>query len=271
MKKSYLRYYETPSGMAPLHFLWDMIFARRPVARIALKNRLDDYRALNQDKRLFPLHKKLNQIIFNAISKGNFYDYGEGYFYQSMDAIHITGLRNTEQRVAAMRLQGLVERKTVLEIGCNTGFLSLRIAAWATEVTGFDIMPHLIHIAQEAAAHLRIDNCHFQTSSFESFAPDKQFEVVISFANHATYDGQTRHKLNEYFDKCAQLCCDGGLLLFESHPPTHEGNGLATVVSLIEERFSILDRKVLDYGTFLDTGRTFIIAKKYPGASDRTA
>ena len=264
MKKNYLRYYDTPSGLAPLRFFWDMLFLRRPVARISLKNRSEDYLRLNKRPELFPLHRRLNQIIYEAISRGDFYDFGEGYFYQSMAAIKITGLRNTEKRVEAMHLEKLVAQQCVLEIGCNSGFLSLSIAPWTKCITGFDIMPYLIEVAHTTAAHLNITNARFITSSFEDYAEGMTYDVVLSFANHSTYDGQTKQKLDTYFEKCARYCCEGGMLIFESHPPAHEGTGLKKVISLIEERFNILDQRVLSYGTFLDTGRTFIIAQKKP-------
>jgi len=262
MKKSYVRYYEALSGIAPLHFFWDMLFLRRPVARVALKNRLDDYRRLSTRPDLLPLHHRLNQIIYDAIALGDFYDYGEGYFYQSLEAIGVTGLRNTEKRLEAMHLKKWVSGKRVLEVGCNTGFLSLGIAQWAQSLTGFDIMPHLIEIAQITASHLHVNNAVFINSSFEEFRSGETYDVVISFANHATYDGQTRHKLHEYFDKCFRCCNAGGLLLFESHPPKHEGDGLPHVLRLIAERFTIVEQHVLAYGTFLDTGRTFLVARK---------
>jgi hypothetical protein len=51
-------------------------------------------------------------------------------------------------------------------------------------------------------------------------------------------------------------------LLFESHPPAHEGDGLKRVLEILERRFSIQHQEVLTYGTFLDTGRTFVVADR---------
>jgi len=264
MKKNYLKYYDTPSSLAPVRFFWDLLFLRRPVARIALKNRSKDYFELTKRPELFPLHRHLNQILYEAVSQGDGYDYGEGYFYQSMAAINITGLRNTEKRIEAMHLQEFVSQKNVLEIGCNSGFLSLSIAPWAKSITGFDIMPYLSKIARTVAAYLNITNARFLTSAFEDYAEGLTYDVVLSFANHATFDGQTRQKLEAYFEKCARYCCEGGMLIFESHPPAFEGTALKKAISLIEERFLIIDQKVLNYGTFLDTGRTYIVSRKKP-------
>lgn len=265
MKRAYLAYYDKPSPMAPLRFVWDQLFARNPDIRASLQNRARDYSALSNTPDLLPLHRRLNEIILDGTRDASHYDYGEGYFYQSLAAIGVSGLRDTDKRVDAMDLETWVAGKSVLEVGCNTGFLSARIAGAAKNVVAFDITPHLIEIARVVAQHLDIGNVDYSVSSFEDFQTDERFDVVLSFANHSTFDGQTKNTLEEYFDKCRMLCADGGLLLFESHVPAYEGDGLDQVVDLIGERFEIVDRKVLEYGDFLDRGRTFVVAKKFGG------
>ncbi|MDP6124510.1 MAG: hypothetical protein QGH20_01995, partial [Candidatus Latescibacteria bacterium] len=54
-------------------------------------------------------------------------------------ALGITGLRDTKGRVDSMELADHVKAKRVLEIGCNSGFLSLSVAAAKTD--GFDLNP----------------------------------------------------------------------------------------------------------------------------------
>ena len=99
-------------------------------------------------------------------------------------------------------------------------------------------------------------------SSFEDLETDARFGVVLSFANHKTYDGNTRISTEGYFDKCHALLEPGGLLLFESHPPELEGDGLEAVCEIIAERFHVMDRRILREGTFLDRDRTFLAAQK---------
>jgi 2-polyprenyl-3-methyl-5-hydroxy-6-metoxy-1,4-benzoquinol methylase len=161
-----------------------------------------------------------------------------------------------------MALADRVRGKTVLEIGCNSGFLSVAIARSAAAIVGFDINPHLISIAEAAATHAGISQCVFKTSTFESFEAEEPFDCVLSFANHSTHDGNTKQSLENYFEKCWVLTRPGGRLLFESHPPAHEGDGLKRVLEILERRFSIQHQEVLTYGTFLDTGRTFVVADR---------
>ena len=48
------------------------------------------------------------------------YDDGEGYFYQSLDLIGVTGFRDTKASVDAMGLKEFLKDKEILKIGYNT-------------------------------------------------------------------------------------------------------------------------------------------------------
>lgn len=261
MIEAYLKYYDKYSAIAPLRFSIDSLFSRKKLARLSLIHRQRDYLHLAKNPGLFTLHRQINECLLQGAKHWNSYDYGEGYFYQSFQRIGVTGFRDTEGRVKAMRLQEWVSGKRVLEVGCNTGFLSLSVAPHAVSVTAFDIAPHLTAISGLVARHLGIENATFQCVAFEDFQTSEQFEVVLSFANHSTYDGNTKQPLASYFDRCAKLVQPGGVFLFESHPPQHEGEGLEVACQLISERFSIRSREVLNYGTFLDRKRTFVVAE----------
>lgn len=261
MKPSHLKYYESRSALAPFVFLGGALRAKNNVARQSMLNRLKDYQGLARRPELLPLHRRLNELLLRAAQEWGSYDYGEGYFYQGLHDLGITGLRDTDARIEAMQLAARVRGRRVLEIGCNTGFIALGVARAATRIVGFDINPHLIAIGREAADFLRHQNVELRVSSFEEFRTEERFDAVLSFANHSTYDKNTRQSLESYFDRCRELLEPEGVLLFESHPPAHEGEGLKDVVRIIGERFRMLESGVLDYGTFLDRGRTFIMAE----------
>ena len=257
-----LKYYERFSATAALAFAWGSMRAASKVEKVGWLNRQKDYMALRGDDKRLALHHKLHSLLADAAAQWDSYDYGEGYFYQGYAAIGITGLRSTEERVQAMGLNEIVAGKTVFEIGCNTGFLSLSIADAAAEVTGFDINSHLIAVAEAVAEYQGASHVNFASSRFEDWSDAARYDVVLSFANHSTYDENTSQGIDEYFDRCAAHTNDGGLLVFESHPPAHEGDGLDGVCRSIEQHFKIETRRVLEYGSFLDNGRTFIVARR---------
>ncbi len=258
----YAKFYKAPSARAAARFVVDANRAGSTVRAQSIRNRQTDYAPIVRDRTVFDLHRRLNEMLARQTENWASYDYGEGYFYQSFDRISVTGLRDTAARVAAFGLEELVEGRTVLEIGCNTGFLSLSIASAASSVFAFELNPHLIEIAETARRHLAIDNVEFAVSAFEDLTPSTGYEAVLSFANHHTYDGNTRQSLEQYFDRCRAFTAPGGRFVFESHPPELEGSGFAAVRALIEERFTIESESQPEYGTFLDRGRRLIVATR---------
>jgi SAM-dependent methyltransferase len=244
-----------------LRFAWKAMRTPENAARQAWMNRANDYLRLSSRPDLLPLHRRFAAVLARQKAEWPHYDYGEGYFYQSFSALGVSGLRSTEGRVQALNLKALVEGKTVLDIGCNAGFVSHSIAGAARQVTGLDVNPLLVEIARLAADHLRLSNTVFLASGFEDAPLTGPFDVVMSLANHSTYDGQTAHSLEAYFDRCHALLRPGGLLVFESHAPSFEGDKLDKVCDIIGARFDIRERRLLDYGTYLDRGRTLVLAQ----------
>jgi len=261
MAASYLHWYDRYAWRALPRFLIDALLARRPLRRLSLLNHYRDYLDLAGHPDRLALHRKLNQHLHASAHAWDSYDYGEGYFYQSFPRIGISGLRDTAARVDAMGLRDRLAGLRVLEIGCNTGFVALSVADVAAEVVAFDINPHLVDIARTTAGYLGASNTRFDTCSFEDFTADAPFDAVLSFANHCTYDGNTRQNVEQYFTRCRDLLVPGGLLLFESHTPAYEGDGLPGVIETLGRWFTIREQRVLNVGTFLDRGRTFIVAQ----------
>ncbi len=265
MKKSYLRYYAKPQASAPLVFFKDAFFAKSKWERFAGLNRQKDYLWLQENLELMPLHERLNTLLWEAKVNWESLDYGYGYFYQSLAKIGVTGFRNTEKRVQLMNLPTRLKELRVLEIGCNSGFLSAEISSAVSSVTAFDVNPYLIKIAEETSRHLGIANTRFKTSSFEDWPTAQKYDAVLSFANHSTHDQNTKQSRGEFFTKCAKLLDVGGILLFESHPPEIEPPfALAESLEHISKHFHIEEQKVNSYGPGLDAGRTFVAARKTP-------
>ena len=261
MNPKYLRYYDSYSGTTSLRFLWDSLFARPTTKKHSILNRMRDYPKLQRDPARFDLHRKINQTLYESATQWDSYDYGEGYCYQSLDLIGMSGLRDTGSRVDAMGLRSLLKDKTVLDIGFNSGYLALSIADAAKSIKGCDINPYLVEIGQTAAEFLALSNVELTVSTFEELEITERVDAVLSFANHSTFDGNTEQSIEQYFDKCQDRLNPGGSLLFESHNPDYEGEAVEAVCAIIESRFEILDRNVLDYGTRMDRGRIFIVAR----------
>ncbi len=254
-------YYERYSSMLPLKLLACAIFSGG-ARRQAFLNRQRDYIRLQSNPELRRLHGRIMSVIAEAANDWDAYDYGEGYLYQGLAELGITGLRDTRARTHAYGLQELASGRTVLDIGCNSGFVSLSAAKAAKQVVGVEVNPFLVRIAELGAGHLGLTNTAFRAMAFEDFQPTETFDVILSLANHSTYDGKTRQTTEMYLEKCHRLLTPGGTFLFESHAPKFEEKKLLPVISMIDEMFDVQTKSVLDSGTYLDVGRTVIVSRK---------
>lgn len=260
MLERYAGYYRKSSPVAPLRFALDAVRTKESLRALGIRNRQRDYAALAGKPDRLALHRELHDQLLGQSREWPTYDYGEAYWYQSSDELGITGLRDTTGRVEAFGLRDLVRDRSVLEIGSNSGFLSLAIAPAARRVVAFEINPYLVEAGRIGARHLGVENVEFSVTSFEDFDPgDERFDDVLSFANHHTYDGNTRQGLDDYFRRCHELLRPGGRLIFESHPPALEGRDFARTVEIIERYFDLERSEVHRYGTFLDQDRRFLV------------
>ena len=169
MKERYLQYYKSYSRSAIWRFKLDSVFARSPTQKDGLSNRSVDYRAIKDNEQLRSLHFRLNEILIEQTTNWNSHDYGEGYFYQSLDEICVSGLRDTSARISALNMSKLVRGRTVLDIGSNTGFISMGLAKVAKSVEGIESNPHLNKIGYITAEYLGLQNVTFNDTSFEDF------------------------------------------------------------------------------------------------------
>ena len=225
-------------------------------------NKYNDYKNSINNKNLLNFQIDLFDILKESHLNWESYDYGQGYYYQSLNELGITGLRNTNLRYQSMKLDQLVKGKKVLEIGSNSGFLSILLSKSASKVIGFELNPFLVKISKKATDYLKIKNLKFYHSSFEKLVLKEKFDCVVSFSNHTTYDNNTKQDLDTYLQHCFSFLEKSGLFLFESHPPIIEKGNMANTIKLIEKYFVIIKKEKLHYGNDLDFNRYFIVAKK---------
>jgi SAM-dependent methyltransferase len=216
--------------------------------------------SLRPDRQRY--HKELRKIIDKGKQEWKSADYGTGYLYQSFPQLGLRGFRKTDIRVAQMDILGQLSGQDVLEIGCNTGFLSLMLSAGTRRYVAFDNNPFLIDIAQLTQAAIGNNSVQFQTTTIEIFSTDKKFDVVLSFANHSTWDGNMTLALEKYFAKLQSLLVPSGLLFFESHHPALENKSqVLETLKIMQAFFSIEEQRVLTQGSPWDRGRTFVRAR----------
>ena len=169
----------------------------------------------------------------------------DGGFYQGLDEIKITGSRSSEKRFEEYEiLEYLSKDKSVLDIGSNCGFFSIYVSKFGDKIFGVEINPYLIAISNDVKNYLNIKNANFVNSSFEEFKFDKKFDMIFSFANDSTIDGNTKFNFSEYIGKIKNLLKEDGLLIFESQAiDSVVTEQLDEKINYLENKFTILKRK----------------------------
>jgi len=241
-------------------------FITNNLARLSKQNELKDYfnlLSVKKNEKLHKLHYEIN-IIRNDIKRdSNDYDYGQGYFYQSVPVVNITGYRNTEERVKKINLSKRLYGKKVLDIGSNVGAILFQVRHNINHGVGIERSPYLIKKSNLIKTYLNATNIDFINTSFEEFLYPKKFDVILSLANHNTIDGNTQFTIKEYFEKIYFLLSENGTVIFESHPASIEKKAdLDKVISTIDIFFNIVEKLNIQFDGFLDKNRTHLILEK---------
>lgn len=228
----------------------DMLFAvikNKGLKRLSAFNRLLSFMAVKASSReIAYLHKDLENILEEYHKEWPYHDYGEGYFYQGYPPLLIRGLRDTEFRFRLYNLDSILNSDmSLLDIGCNTGFLSLMTAKRCAHVDAFDNNPFLIRIAERCRAFEGFRNVAFSCCSFDEFKTDSKYDVVLSLANHYTFDGNMRPRFRDYMEKIRKMMKDGGQLIFESHPGEHKEPFLRQNLHSLNDIFKIRSETIM--------------------------
>ena len=215
------------------------------------------------DSFKFDKNRNIRKKIYKMISSNQkTFDYGNGYFYQSCEKIGISGLRHTKKRSDILNLNELTKGKTILDIGTNTGFFLFQIDNNFDSCDGIDWNPVLINIANEVKNYLKINNINFYIGNFLNFDFNKNYDVVLSLANHTTFDGGIKD-YKEYFNKIFKILRKDGLLVLESHHPSIETNDkFNKIIEYLITNYKIIKKLNYKFFNYADDDRQVLFLKK---------
>ena len=128
--------------------------------RLSINNELHDYSLMlkSSNKKLWKLHEKLEKIRHDIKENYQSYDYGNGYYYQSLEALNISGYRDTEEKIKQLDLEQRLKCKSVLDIGSNTSFILLSLAKTIDHGIGAELNPYLVASGREIQTYLGYKN-----------------------------------------------------------------------------------------------------------------
>ncbi|MGX1983154.1 methyltransferase family protein [Thermolongibacillus altinsuensis] len=134
------------------------------------------------------------------------------YDYLMSDAPYDEWCTFVEEKVAKYG-----KGKSLLDLGCGTGELSIRLAQKGFAVTGIDLSEHMLAVAQAKAEEIGLTIPFFQQDMRElnGFSP---FDHIVCFCDSLNYL-QTEKDVFETFQRVYAHLKDGGLFLFDVHSP----------------------------------------------------
>ena len=108
-----------------------------------------------------------------------------------------------------------VSGKKILDIGCGTGLLSVKLAKMGGDVTGVDLSPDMLSIATERAASLNMPVTFVNQSmqELEGFSDFDAAVIAIDSLNYVVNQQEVIRTLKNTYDALKV----GGVLLFDVH------------------------------------------------------
>lgn len=168
--------------------------------------------------------------------------YSHGYFYQGLEQLGITGGKPTGFRFKQYDVDQILAGAEVLDIGSNAGFVAVYCAWRAKFVTAVELNPHLNRVARDTAKHFKLSNMEVIDGDFSTFQSDRKYDVVLSFSNHHTIDGNLDMGFENYIKRIVSFLRPDGYMLFESHNVFAEGKGGMGDDGDMEQKVAIMNK-----------------------------
>ena len=105
--------------------------------------------------------------------------------------------------------------KSIFELACGSGALSVRLAELGYAVTGLDISQEMLDLAAKKAdqAGVKID---FIAGDMRDLPADKKYDAVTCYSDSLCYLVD-ENEMQQAFDGVANLLDDGGTFIFDVH------------------------------------------------------
>lgn len=225
----------------------------------------DDVDVLFFRRKLLPLHRRLEKHLNAQRKAWKSHIYTGGYYYQGWDDIGICGIRETNQRFKDYGLSSLLTPKmSVLDIGCNNGFLALMVAQSSGHVDAIEFNPFLVKIGSDVQKFLGIENIDFIVGDFAQFNPAKKYDLILSLANHQTGDANLNLAFRSHMERLHGLLNDEGLVVLESHISEARDPEFIVQMKGLSDLFSIVRESTISQYKILYIGDRllFVLRKK---------
>lgn len=235
---------------------------------MVLKKKINSFLEYGAKKNLIFIEKIKNKIFYKnkKISKIEYelkkqyltsiMPYSSVEFYQSYPPLKIKGARPTLSRFLIYGIEKyLNKKKSILDIGGNTGFFSIFVSNKVKNIDILEIEPNFVSICKKLIKHEKVNNVKVINLDFNKFNPAKKYDIIFSFAVH----GHTKMNFKDYINKLLSFLNKYGFILIESHPIIYGNNDV-----LEKDLKNIKNIVIFNKGLIDDDGRlrSFFMLRK---------
>ena len=108
----------------------------------------------------------------------------------------------------------------VMELACGTGSVALSLEELGYyKVTGTDLSPQMIEVAQQKARLFEVD-VDFFDMDFTNITTDKKFDAIYSVFDSVNYL-HSEQEIIKMLTQCRNILFDDGILIFDFSTPTN--------------------------------------------------
>ena len=170
-----------------------------------------------KDARTFQVQYEAYRRVIDAYERSDS-DFAGASLYQSLPGLSLHGRRDTAERVESYCLRDYIGNSdSVLDIGCNCGFLDMEIASFAGKVCGVDVDREMIATANAVRDTLTIKNVAFRCIDIFTEDWEETFDCVFACAIHGVLIDRCGIDEAEFAERVLRHLKKGGRLFFESH------------------------------------------------------
>jgi|688.fasta_scaffold42219_4 2-polyprenyl-3-methyl-5-hydroxy-6-metoxy-1,4-benzoquinol methylase len=200
-------------------------------------------------------NKKKEMMNQNYSNLKSIYDkkqqfFGNGNFYQNFPTLDLPGTRDCLLRMREYRCEEFIhENDILLDIGCNTGFLSMEISKLCKFVDAYDNEPELIETAKAAQEIASIQNCNFFLQNFNYIeTTENKYDAVLCLA---IFEWMIKEVgIENFVDQISRITNPGARIFYESHSIEEEIQWNADKIQI--DAFIEKGYRVLHTQTFTD-------------------
>jgi len=108
-----------------------------------------------------------------------------------------------------------IKGKNVIDVGCGTGLLSVKLAKAGANVTGVDLSKDMLSIAKKRANDLALD-IDFHEKPMQNIEGKEQFDAAVIAIDSLNYLPD-RESVLDTFNGIHSVLKNGGVLIFDVH------------------------------------------------------